>query len=491
MLKGSNASEHEEKYWHSVLPNSPLPKALQDIFHQSNWFKIEDFSENTKDATIICNTPRHSHQMNLPADATVIYGKPRNSQKRNREYDGSAPTTDLWKVSKDATVIYGKPKDLKNLQNEEKEILATDFSEITNDATKYYGKPKEYSDLWRNLKDATVIYGKPKELENLQNDNKEIIATDFSEITNDATKYYGKPKEYSDLWRNLKDATVIYGKPKELENLQNDKKENIGKDFSEITNDATKYYGKPKEYSDLWKNLKDATVIYEKPKELENLQNDKKENVAKDFPEITNDATKHYGKPKESQVVMHQQSYVAAAEENMTLLFTNAGNKVGFLPRELAESTPFSTDKLPEILARFAIDPKSADAEVVKDTISDCENPPRVKEVKYCATSLESLVDQTVARLGTNNIRVISTPEGKKQEYTVLAGVRRTGDDRLIVCHKERYPYAVYYCHEIGGTEVYTVPLIGADGTKLKAVTICHKDTSGWSPDYMGFIIKT
>ncbi|KAJ4826975.1 hypothetical protein Tsubulata_048500, partial [Turnera subulata] len=50
-----------------------------------------------------------------------------------------------------------------------------------------------------------------------------------------------------------------------------------------------------------------------------------------------------------------------------------------------------------------------------------------------------------------------------------------------------RYPYAVYYCHEIGGTEVYTVPLIGADGTKLKAVTICHKDTSGWSPDYMGF----
>ncbi|KAJ4828244.1 hypothetical protein Tsubulata_033865, partial [Turnera subulata] len=335
-----------------------------------------------------------------------------------------------------------------------------------------------------------------------------LLLTASNASAETAEKYWHSVLPNTPLPKALED---IFQPTKEFaeEEPRNDEKEIIAKDFSEIPNDITKLYGKPKEYSDLWKILKDAAVIYGKPKELENPQNDKKENVAKDFPVITNDATKHYGKPKESQVVMHQQSYVAAAEENvknayqgrtifylyndlhpgikMTLLFTNAGNKVGFLPRELAESTPFSTDKLPEILARFAIDPKSADAEVVKDTISDCENPPRVKEVKYCATSLESLVDQTVARLGTNNIRVISTPEGKKQEYTVLAGVRRIGDDRLIVCHKERYPYAVYYCHEIGGTEVYTVPLIGADGTKLKAVTICHKDTSGWSPDYMGF----
>ncbi|KAJ4828246.1 hypothetical protein Tsubulata_033867 [Turnera subulata] len=161
----------------------------------------------------------------------------------------------------------------------------------------------------------------------------------------------------------------------------------------------------------------------------------------------------------------------------MTLLFTNAGNKVGFLPREVAESIPFSTDKVQEILAPFAIDPESANAEVVKDTINDCENPPRAREVKYCATSLESLVDQNVARLGTN-IRVLSTPEGKKQEYTVLAGAKKIGDDRVIVCHKE-----------IDDTEVYTVPLMGADGTKLKAVTICHKDTSGWDPDYIAFQI--
>ncbi|KAL3564656.1 hypothetical protein D5086_032702 [Populus alba] len=36
-------------------------------------------------------------------------------------------------------------------------------------------------------------------------------------------------------------------------------------------------------------------------------------------------------------------------------------------------------------------------------------------------------------------------------------------------------------------TEVYEVPLVGADGTKVKAVTVCHLNTSAWSPDHMAF----
>ncbi|KAL3564647.1 hypothetical protein D5086_032693 [Populus alba] len=34
-------------------------------------------------------------------------------------------------------------------------------------------------------------------------------------------------------------------------------------------------------------------------------------------------------------------------------------------------------------------------------------------------------------------------------------------------------------------TEVDEVPLVGADGTKVKAVTVCHLNTSAWSPDHM------
>jgi len=42
-------------------------------------------------------------------------------------------------------------------------------------------------------------------------------------------------------------------------------------------------------------------------------------------------------------------------------------------------------------------------------------------------------------------------------------------------------------CHVIVDTEVYEVPLVGADGTKVKAVTVCHLNTSAWSPDHMAF----
>lgn len=107
-------------------------------------------------------------------------------------------------------------------------------------------------------------------------------------------------------------------------------------------------------------------------------------------------------------------------------------------------------------------------------------------EEKLCATSLESLIDFSVERLG-QNVRVLSTGAGKKQEYTVSAEVRMIGDHKAAVCHKMRYPYAVHYCHVIADTEVDEVPLVGADGTRVKAVTVCHLNTSAWSPDHMAF----
>jgi hypothetical protein len=61
------------------------------------------------------------------------------------------------------------------------------------------------------------------------------------------------------------------------------------------------------------------------------------------------------------------------------------------------------------------------------------------------------------------------------------------GDHKAAVCHKMRYPYAVHYCHVIADTEVDEVPLVGADGTKVKAVTVCHLNTSAWISDHMAF----
>lgn len=45
--------------------------------------------------------------------------------------------------------------------------------------------------------------------------------------------------------------------------------------------------------------------------------------------------------------------------KKMTLLFTNSGNKAGFLPRQAAESIPLSSDHLPDIFNHFAIETMS------------------------------------------------------------------------------------------------------------------------------------
>ncbi|KAB5511861.1 hypothetical protein DKX38_028889 [Salix brachista] len=152
----------------------------------------------------------------------------------------------------------------------------------------------------------------------------------------------------------------------------------------------------------------------------------------------------------------------------------------------VAESIPFSSDKIPEILKYFALEVNSKEARVIRDEIGGCEDPNMEGEEKFCATSLESLIDFSVERLG-RNVRVLSTDEGKKQEYTVSGRVRMIGDDKAAVCHKMSYPYAVHYCHVIADTEVYEVPLVGADGTRVKALTVCHLNTSAWSPDHMAF----
>ncbi|GKV52934.1 hypothetical protein SLEP1_g59484, partial [Rubroshorea leprosula] len=110
-------------------------------------------------------------------------------------------------------------------------------------------------------------------------------------------------------------------------------------------------------------------------------------------------------------------------------------------------------------------------------------------EDKYCATSLESLIDLTVSRLG-KKMHVLSTEvekETKVEKFTIGKGMKKIGE-KEIVCHKLKYPYAVFFCHSLDKTDVYKVPLIGSDGTKVKATAVCHKDTSTWNPRHLAFL---
>ncbi|XP_068327282.1 BURP domain protein RD22-like [Pyrus communis] len=163
-----------------------------------------------------------------------------------------------------------------------------------------------------------------------------------------------------------------------------------------------------------------------------------------------------------------------------------------FLPRRIAESIPFSSTKLPEILKHFSLEPSSVEANTIKETIQECEAPGFKGEEKYCATSLESMIDFTTSKLGTSVEALVSTEEEKEatmfmRKYTIMPGVKKLEREKAVLCHKRNYPYAVFYCHAIKQTRAYIVPLVGADGVKAKAVAVCHIDTSEWNPKNLAF----
>ncbi|KAK8513422.1 hypothetical protein V6N12_052611 [Hibiscus sabdariffa] len=169
---------------------------------------------------------------------------------------------------------------------------------------------------------------------------------------------------------------------------------------------------------------------------------------------------------------------------------TRKASKIAFLPRRVADSIPFSSQKFAQVLHYFSLQPESAASKMLKQTIQYCEAPTIEGEAKYCATSLESFVDSGVSMLG-ENIHLLSTEmnrETQSQEFIIGEGVKMT-EKSEIVCHKTSYAYAVFLCHSIDNTDLYKVPLVGENGTRATALAVCHKDTSAWDPKHLAFQI--
>ena len=81
---------------------------------------------------------------------------------------------------------------------------------------------------------------------------------------------------------------------------------------------------------------------------------------------------------------------------------TKPSDEFTFLPDTVARTIPFSSSRFPEIPNYFSIEAKSTHVEVVKHTLEICESPSMNGEEKYCATSLESLVNFAISKLGKN-----------------------------------------------------------------------------------------
>ena len=178
--------------------------------------------------------------------------------------------------------------------------------------------------------------------------------------------------------------------------------------------------------------------------------------------------------------------------KTMDLQFTKTASPASFLPRKVADSIPFSSRDFTNILNQFSINPKSEEANIMRQTITECEQSGLTGEQKYCATSLESMIDFSTKILGKKNIKAVSTESNEDSQikkYKIEDSVSSLiGDEEnSVVCHKQDYVYAVFYCHSTTSTKAYTVPLKSEDGTEVKAVAVCHKDTSKWNPKHLAF----
>ncbi|KAG6520469.1 hypothetical protein ZIOFF_017525 [Zingiber officinale] len=162
------------------------------------------------------------------------------------------------------------------------------------------------------------------------------------------------------------------------------------------------------------------------------------------------------------------------------------------LPRRVADALPFSSNKLPDVLALLSVDPNSKEAREMSATLERCERTANARETKHCATSIESMVDFAVSALATDYVSAVSTvanaTAAEAMQRYVVEGFERMGGEGLgVFCHAEPYTYVVFHCHAVGKGMMreYAVSLKGSDGSRVEAIAICHLDTTSWNPQHV------
>ncbi|XVF71466.1 hypothetical protein PTKIN_Ptkin12aG0039700 [Pterospermum kingtungense] len=165
-----------------------------------------------------------------------------------------------------------------------------------------------------------------------------------------------------------------------------------------------------------------------------------------------------------------------------------------FLPREVADSIPFSSSETLKILQFFSVSSDSPKGRAIKDTLRRCEIKAAKGETKICATSSESMHEFLRNAFGPEaNFKLITTSHPAMttptlQSYTVLGAPREIESPKKVACHPLPYLYAIYMCHfDVTETRIYKVPLVGDNGDKVDALIVCHMDTSAWSPKHTAF----
>lgn len=161
------------------------------------------------------------------------------------------------------------------------------------------------------------------------------------------------------------------------------------------------------------------------------------------------------------------------------------------VPRQVADSLPFTSNNIQDIYKAFKVNPASLEASLIEKTCNKCKKAYSKKQDHYCANSLESMVDYASSKLG-KRVKAVSTQVDGNESAAALQGykvegVRKLNGDNAVVCHQEYYGYAVHYCHKASKINAYMVSLVGENNVKAKAISVCHEDTSSWNPKHLAF----
>lgn len=165
------------------------------------------------------------------------------------------------------------------------------------------------------------------------------------------------------------------------------------------------------------------------------------------------------------------------------------------LPRDEAQLIPFSASELPFLLQVFGFSRGSPQAKAMEDTLRQCELKPIQGETKYCATSLESMLEFAESMLmtkfrGLNTRHMTKSGANHLKNYTIIDEPREVFAPKMVACHTMPYPYAVFYCHyHESESKVFQVMLRGENngGELVEAIAVCHMDTSQWSHNHVSF----
>ncbi|XP_071726148.1 BURP domain-containing protein BNM2A-like [Rutidosis leptorrhynchoides] len=240
-------------------------------------------------------------------------------------------------------------------------------------------------------------------------------------------------------------------------------------------------------YAQLFIQISSARVIYDIPKNDHDEQSTYVQIYGKQEVNDFDPAVK---------VFFHVQDLYSSKKMPIYFAVNDPLTTPRFLAKEHAELIPFSSLKLPFLLNFMSISEDSPQAKAMEQTIKQCELEPTPGETRFCASSLESLLDMTRGILGMVKLKTLTTkihdlPNSNHtylQEYTFLKEPLEIHTSDIVACHTMAYPYAVFYCHsQKGYNRVFEISLGGENGNRVDAIAVCHMNTTMWDADHVAF----